>query len=149
MRTNRIVSRARSYQEIYGASPAESLLDALIDAFTNDDSGQPVEPAAVQQSWEKLSRDLTMPEWLQESQVLVDGLAVLAANLLEAGRPDLGAMLRELHEPRFERAMHSPDVDIERLQEVESGAVGDGNPLLWVPRPASMRVEQTPHPLFT
>jgi len=143
VRAKEIVSRARAYEKEADAWPAEALLSVLIDVFTGAEAGQyeepgaEVDPSAVQAAWEKLTRDLSVPDWLLESQALADGVDVLAANLTEAGRPDLAAALHALHEPRFEGATRSPDVTREHLRTVDEGVTGPDDGRLWVPRGAA------------
>lgn len=134
MRTKEIVSRARAYVQADDALPAEALLSVLIDLFTGECVTEGVAPDAVQSAWEKLTRDLDVPAWLLASQALADGVDVLAANLIEAGRPDLAAGLRTLHEPRFEGAAHSADVSRESLRPVAEGFMAPEDGRLWAPR---------------
>lgn len=137
MRANEIVAQARGYERSDGAAPAEALLNVLIDLFTAGEPAEAVRPQDVQRAWEKLTRDLGVPDWLLQSQTLADGLDVLAANLVEAGRADLAASLRALHEPRFEGAVRSPEVPVERLRQLGAEEPPPGDGRLWVPRVGS------------
>src|SRR4051812_5863385 len=98
MRVSEIVAAARELERQDDASPAEAMLGVLVDLFTGGTADDVTElrPDCVQRAWEKLTRDLSVPDWLLESQALAEGVDVLAANLVEAGREDLAAQLRSL-----------------------------------------------------
>jgi hypothetical protein len=132
--TKEIVARARAYEKEEDAGPAEALVSVLVDIFAGMEAEPDVDPDAVQQAWERLTRDLSVPDWLLESQALADGVDVLAANLTEAGRPDLAAALHALHEPRFEGATRSPDVSRTHLRPIDEGVAAPDDGRLWVPR---------------
>lgn len=130
-----IIARTRDYERLDGVSPAEALLSVLIDLFTRPDGREAIDPGTVQQAWEKLTRDLSVPEWLTESQTLSDGIDVLAANLMEAARHDLATALRAVSQPCFEGAMHSPDIAFDRLHELDDVPQPGADSRLWVSRP--------------
>jgi hypothetical protein len=134
MRTGEIVTRARDYQRTGGASPAEALLGVFIDLFTGPESPSALQPEEVRRAWERLTRDLSVPDWLLQSQALADGVDVLAANLAEAGRDDLAAALRSLREPRFEGAARSAELPVERLRRLGDEEPAPADSRLWVPR---------------
>ncbi|HLZ69653.1 MAG TPA: hypothetical protein VKV26_07045 [Dehalococcoidia bacterium] len=136
MRVREIVARARAYEEAEDAWPAESLLSVLIDLFTSPEpeAAAALAPAEVQRAWRKLTRDLSPADWRIEARAFADGVDVLAANLTEAGADDLAVRLRELHEPRFEGAIRSPDVSRESLRAIDEPAVPAEDGPMWVPR---------------
>jgi hypothetical protein len=137
VRVREIIAWARAYERAEDAWPAESLLSVLIDLFTSPEPGaaEALTPDEVQRAWQKLTRDLSVADWRIEARAFADGVDVLAANLTEAGADDLAALLRELHEPRFEGATRSSDVSRESLRTIEEApppASDDG--VMWVPR---------------
>ena len=137
MRVREIVARARAYERVEDAWPAESLLSVLIDLFTSPEPGAAEElaPDDVQRAWQKLTRDLSVADWRIEARAFADGVDVLAANLTEAGADDLASHLRALHEPRFEGATQSPDVSRESLRTIdEAPAPATEESVLWAPR---------------
>jgi len=142
VRINEIVSRARAYAQADDAPPAEALLSVLIDWFTGDQPAAEalagVAPDAVQRAWDKLTRDLDVPAWLLASRALADGVDLLAANLIEAGRPDFAAALRALHEPHFEGAARSADASRESLHPSDEGVATPPDDRLWAPRPGRL-----------
>jgi len=134
MRAKEIIAQARAYERMDGISVAEALLSVVIDLFTGSAAEEAVDARVVLQAWKKLTRELTVPEWLAESQKLSDGIDVLAANMVEAQRHDLAVVLRAISQPRFEGSVRSADVELDRLRQTEPPAQPANDNLLWVPR---------------
>ncbi len=137
MKAKEIVARARWYEQYDDASPAECLLSVLIDLFTDEMEEEDLTARTVQQSWERLTRELSMTECLDERQAFSDGVDVLAGNLAEAGRRDLAATLRTIAQPRVEGAAHSDRVDVEQMRQLEDVPDPQTDGRLWVPRGAT------------
>jgi hypothetical protein len=135
VRAREIVARARAYERAEDAWPAESLLSVLIDLFTSPAPGavEALAPIEVQRAWQKLTRDLSVADWRIEARAFADGVDVLAANLTEASADDLASLLHRLHEPRFEGAVHSPDVSRESLRTIEEPPPSAEDGSMWVP----------------
>ncbi len=138
MKVKEIVARARWYERYDEASPADCLLSVMIDLFTDESDDERLDARTVQQAWEKLTRELSVTEWLEQCQAFTGGVDILAGNLAEAGRRDLAATLRTVAQPRFEGAARSPEVDIDRLRRLDdapdivTGVAADGR--LWARR---------------
>ncbi len=140
MKAKEIVARARWYEQYDDASPAECLLAVLIDIFTDEmDEAEEddLNARTMQQAWERLTRDLSMAECLDEHQTFIDGVDVLAGNLAEAGRRDLAATLRTIARPRVEGAAHSTEIDVTQLRQLDDVPDPQTDGRLWVPRGAT------------
>jgi hypothetical protein len=131
MKAKEMIARARWYEQFEDASPSECLLSVLIDIFTDEIDDEEVEARTVEQTWERLTRDLAVPEWLEQCQTLNDGVDVLAGNLAEAGRRDLAAMLRSISQPRFGGASRSPDLESGLLRRLDDAPARQGERRLW------------------
>jgi hypothetical protein len=99
MDSKHIVSLAKSYQRTGGTSHVECMVEALIDVFTGQGPGPRVDPDTIETAWDSFTKPLSSAAWLRETQILTEHLGTLAANLREAGRQDLAAVLYELQEP--------------------------------------------------
>jgi len=133
MKSKNLVARARAYEWEEDASPAEGLLSVLIDLCLAPGAIVDLTPDTLDHAWDKLTRDLSVPDWRDESQALAEGIEVLTANLLEAGREELAEQLRAVGDIRFEAAAHSPEAEEERLLRAHDSAQA-GDSRLWVPR---------------
>ncbi len=137
MKAKELIARARWYERFEDASPADCLLSVLIDIFTDETDDEELEAKIVQQAWERLTRDLSVPEWLEACQTLTDGVDVLAGNLAEAGRRDLAATLRTISQPRFGAAARSSDVEHDLLHRMGEAPPRPTQRRLWAPQDAA------------
>jgi hypothetical protein len=137
MKAKEIVARARWYERYDDASPAECLLSVLIDIFTDEAEEESLDASTMQLAWQRLTRDLSVAQCLEQHQAFSDGVDLLAGNLAEAGRRDLATSLHSIAQPRLEGAAHSDAVDVDRLRRLEDGPEPQGDDRLWVPRSAT------------
>ncbi|MHB8576588.1 MAG: hypothetical protein ACYDCQ_14795 [Dehalococcoidia bacterium] len=141
MYVKELVAWAREYEDADDASPAEAMLSVLIELYTCDvlDDDDAIDADVFHRAWVRLTRDLEVPDWLDQAQTLAEGVDVLAANLVESGRPELAAELREISTPRFDGAAASAELDVHLLRRQRAAdAALDVAELErpWTPRPS-------------
>jgi hypothetical protein len=135
------VAWAREYEDADDASAAEAMLSVLIELYTCDvlEDDDVIDADVFHRAWVRLTRDLDVPDWLDQAQSLAEGVDVLAANLVEAGRSELAAELREISTPRFDGAAASAELDLHlrRRQRAADAAPDVAEPERpWTARPS-------------
>jgi hypothetical protein len=128
MQAKAIATRAEGYTRLEGAGIAGGLLATLIDLFTVQGDTVPPQPDEVRAAWERLTRRLDARATLREQRLLNDGIATLAAALLEAGDEAGAAIAREIFPP-------VPRAALEPLETEPVPAFSPESPL-WTPHPA-------------
>lgn len=138
MNVKELVDWANDYADADGVSPAEAMLSVLIELYTSDllDDGESIDAETFRRAWDRITRECSVSDWLEQAQALADGVDALAAILCEVGRDDLATDLRDLSALRFEGAARSPDLDLNRIRRSQGSGAPTPDNRLWVPRPS-------------